>query len=91
MKFHKSKCWILHLGQCNPGCPYRLWDKRLEEKNLGVLVDGKLNMSQQCALAAQMASRLLGFMSHSVANRLNWCGLTSSTACSFGLHNMRRI
>ena len=55
MKFNKSKCWIMHLGQGNSGCVYRLGDKMLKssptERDLEVLVDGKLNLSQQCALA----------------------------------------
>jgi len=30
MKFNKSKCQILHLGQSNPGYTYKLEDKRLQ-------------------------------------------------------------
>ncbi|RMC21289.1 hypothetical protein DUI87_02150 [Hirundo rustica rustica] len=52
MKFN-GKCRILHLGQVKPGCMDRLGNEKLEssamERDLGgVLVDGKLNISQQC-------------------------------------------
>ena len=89
----KAKCKALHMGRGNPKYKYRLGEEWMEsspeEKDLGVLVDGKLTVSQKHALTAQKATRVLGCTQSSVGSRarggiLPLCSALLRPPCSAG-------
>lgn len=72
MKFNKSKCQILHLEQGYPEYICTLGDGWLKissvKRELEVLIDGKLNLSQLCALADKRAKCTMGCIRPSTAS-----------------------
>ena len=73
MKFNKVKYKVLHLSWGNPQYQYRVRNERIEsspvEKDLGTLMDKKLDMRQQCGFSALKASHILNCIKRTVASR----------------------
>jgi len=73
MKYNKAKCKVLHMGSGTLKHEYRLGGEWIEsspaKKDLGLLVDEKLSMTQQCVLIAQKANSILSFFKRSVTSR----------------------
>lgn len=67
-----GKCQMLYLGWSNARCRHSLGDECLGsssvERDLGVLVNSRLHVSQQCALADKGTNCILECTNHSIAN-----------------------
>ena len=63
----------MHLGKHNPGVQHRLGSTQLGsssmERGLGVLVEHKLSMSEQCAAAAKKANRMMDCINKDITSR----------------------
>jgi len=73
MRFNMDKCQVLHLDHSNPMQCYRSREEWLEsgmvKRDLGVLVNSWLNMSQQSAQVAKKAKGIMACIRKSVASR----------------------
>ena len=74
MSFTKSKCKIFQLGRGSPRYQCKLGNEGIEhsplKKDLEVLANGKLDVSQQCALAALKANHILGCIKRYMAREV---------------------
>ncbi|GAB0208311.1 mitochondrial enolase superfamily member 1 [Grus japonensis] len=68
MKFNK-KCKVLHLGRNSTHAGANQLESSFAEKDLGVLVDTKLNISQKYALVAKAANGILRCIRRSVNSK----------------------
>jgi len=66
MPFNTDKCKIMHLGHNNRKIKYEMvgmeLDSTLEEKDLGVIFNQKLQVGKQCLKAANKANQILGMI-----------------------------
>ena len=73
MKINRDKCQVPQLGKRNQMHSYKMGDTWLSsttnEKDLGIVVDHKLNMSQQCDAAATKANDILGCINKSITSK----------------------
>ena len=67
MCFNTDKCKVMHIGHKNPKFKYKMCDQKLDkvkqEKDLGVIINCNLKVSDQCIAASNKANMMLGLIS----------------------------
>ena len=73
MGFNTDKCKVMRLGRNNQHHAYRLGNSFLlsteAEKDLGFIIDAKMNMGQQCRDAVRKANRTLSCIHRCILSR----------------------
>ena len=66
MLFNFGKCKCLHTGHDNLHVNYKMGDTvigtTVEEKDLGVLINSDMKVSEQCATAVSKGNQILGLI-----------------------------
>ena len=66
MEFNVDKCKVMHLGKSNPKNNYKMaavnLEETVEERDLGVLIDNKLNFGKHIQTIVTRANRVLGMI-----------------------------
>ena len=67
MCFNTDKCKVMHTGDKNPNFKYKMRDNELDkvkpEKDLGVITNCNLKVSDQCIAVSKKANMMLGLVS----------------------------
>ena len=67
MSFDTDKYKVMHIGDKNQNLKYKMRDRELDkvkqEKNLGVIINCNLKVSDQCIAASKKANMMLGLIS----------------------------
>lgn len=73
MKFNKVKCKVLHIGKGNHKHEHRIGNEWIEigqeVKDLGILVNKKLNVNRQHTHGAENDDSIQGYINRTVASR----------------------
>jgi len=73
MLFNQDKCKCLHIGQANSKQDYKIHSVVLNtttnEKDIGVVMQADMKVSEQCGIAARKGNQLLGMIRRNITYR----------------------